>query len=1019
MARYLLITSMVCALSSYCANAQEPSASDCLASGQQGGRYQAFADRLLELAPDPDICIAETAGTIENLQGLESGRFAFAIAQGDLTMNMFNGENGFSRWRDFAVVAPLFPEYIQALVRRDETDILLLGDLRGRTVNVGVSGSGGYINALDILSAAGLREGVDYLPSNLSTSEALRALSDGLVDAVFITAAEGYEFDNRAYRQMPMPPGILTDLASTNSHYEVGTLNLDGDSATALAVRAFLLSRNDTPVGDVRALTATLLDNWDTFEDDFYGLHEPRDFLFRTPFPFHDASRSELVIRGYANPPPAYALWITIWAAISLSSLIAVTFETTYDRTGAKRERRGRFSFVQTLIDLWAKPSPWVLGISLFVMTLLIALVGIRLAEAAHARNYNLDNPFADLTLSEGFIWMLTFVASGFTENNAYPLSIIGRILVAVLAFIGVSGPIAAIFVVVNLWGKRRAERFAGLLKIGWKNHVLVCGWNENLDGVIYALTGNDTESKKKVSIVAQSGDATPLQGRKFDQAKVSFRQGDSANREVLKSVNAEHASHAIILADFDRRSTQNIGSILTAMNLKRLNPKIRISAELAFGQNADHFVAFGCSTIITPDIFIAKAAALCTIHPLMIDFILEILTYDEFDEIYSIEFEQLCNLNSTISMGMKVEEIEKIIWMCGANLVGIVRGDIKRDAIFDAQITDGGSILTLTRQSGYSYKPILGDRILYSANRRGAIKSIKNYRSVIDSKPIERNKFNIKKTQRKNILIYASCIHIERLKKNLKTFHSNSVVHAITIEEYPFLTEKILDDIVPSNIAFDHIIVLADADRKMRADSNSAIRAIDAGTLLATNLLSEHASQNGWNSEIVSEVLAREDREAFTGSQQRNQPNLESPGEKENCANNGAGASAIVPSATLVERFLVKDVFDGNAVLDFLIGVMNMRDGTHLYIHEVSDADELIGETYASLVRTRIPGLHLVGWLPISKRNELRNRAKDFTYHFRTTYDKRIEQKAIQKGDLIVFTVCFSVWNGETQAAK
>ena len=49
-----------------------------------------------------------------------------------------------------------------------------------------------------------------------------------------------------------------------------------------------------------------------------------------------------------------------------------------------------------------------------------------------------------------------------------------------------------------------------------------------------------------------------------------------------------------------------------------------------------------------------------------------------------------------------------------------------------------------------------------------------------------------------------------------------------------------------------------------------------------------------------------------------------------------------------------------------------------------------------------------------MTKREELRNRAGDFAFHFRTAYDERIEQKTLQAGDLLVFTACLRIWDGD-----
>ena len=967
---------------------------DCLGAGETGGRYHAFAERLTELADGVELCTTDPAGSVENLDGLRTSRFDFALAQNDLAYHHFYGNHGFPRWREFSAVAPLFPEYVQVFVRNAAEAPTLLGDLRGLSVNLGQTGSGSYYNAREVMDAAGLREGIDYRARNLGLGEAFTALENGEIDALFVTAAANLEFDPQRVRRLALPPMVVSELSAGRPYYESGFLQINGAPAAALAVRAYLFTRSDAPAGRVAQLSAALIANWDTLSSEFDGLLAPDQFLLRASLPVHRSARGSLVDAGHANPQPQYWMWMLIWAALLAISFIAVTFETTYDRTGVKRERRGRFAFIQVALDWWARPSPWIIGLSLFALLLLTALLTLRSAETAHAQAYQLDNPFADLTLSEGFIWMLTFVASGFTENNAYPLSTIGRVLVAILAFIGVGGPIAAIIIIVNMWGRRRSERIAGLMPARFSNHVLVCGWNEHLDGVVYALTGNDAEHAKKVCIVAESGDASPLATHHFDQNKVSFRRGDSADRDTLEKAGAREAGHAIILADYDRRSSQNIGAILTAMNLKRLNPDIHISAELAFSQNADHFAAFGCATLITPDIFVAKAAALSTIHPNMIDYLLEVLTYDAFDELYSIRFEELCAQNPDISLGMTNSDLESALWSCGANLVGLVCSELRREAVYDAEVVDGGPIISLTRAEGYAYTPKPDDRIIYAAARRKSVMRTRDLNEVRDAEPIPRDRFQLQRSEGARILLYASRAHLERLEANLRVFHQNPTIHAITIEDTPFLTSETLNEQLPASLEFDHVILLADAAKKRDATSSAEVRAVDASTLLATKLIAEHANRRGWPCKITAEVLDREDRDAFMTE--------------------GAGAHVVIPSTTLVERFLVKDVFDGNAMLDFLIAVMNMRDGTHLYMHTLEPGDPLIGHSYASLIRTRHAGLHLVGWLPVTKREELRNRAGDFAFHFRTAYDERIEQKTLQAGDLLVFTACLRIWDGD-----
>lgn len=205
-------------------------------------------------------------------------------------------------------------------------------------------------------------------------------------------------------------------------------------------------------------------------------------------------------------------------------------------------------------------------------------------------------------------------------------------------------------------------------------------------------------------------------------------------------------------------------------------------------------------------------------------------------------------------------------------------------------------------------------------------------------------------------------------------------------------MTRARLDACLPQDVAFDYAIVMASATARHSAQTSEAVRAIDAGTLLTARLIREFAQERGWSCKVTAEALHANDRAAFVS---------EADGI-------GGAADVVIPSSTLVERFLVKEASDGNCVIDFLIAVMNMRDGTHLAALEIATDDPLIGQCYAGLVGARIEGARLAGWLPITKREELRNRAGDFDFHFRTAFNDKIEQTHVQAGDVLVFIICF-----------
>lgn len=965
----------------------------CIGAGDPNGRYYAVAVLLSERINSGDACVVETAGSAENLAGLRTDRFELALVQSDLAHHQFFGDFGFERWREFRAVAPLFPEYIQILVRSGRDEPSLLGDLRSRQIGIGAAGSGSALNAEDVLNAAGLRPGLDVVVRNASIHDNLAALESGEIDALILTSAANIAADRPGLSRMPLPNSLIAELAADLAYYEPVSAPFEDAAYPTLAVRAFLLTTARADRRAVSEAAQAVLSAWSELAAAYPGMRAPDAFLQGTPFPMHPEARAVLVTGGYADPEPAYGIWIAAWVALLMTSLTALVAQTNYDRTGNRRERRGRWAPVQRAADWWARPSPWIVGLSLFVLALLISLMALRGVEGAHARAQNLDNPFVDFTLNEGFMWMLTYVSSGFTENDAFPMTVPGRIIVATLALIGVTGPIAAILVLVSFWNRRRAEAVAGLApKLAWKNHILVCGWNEKLDGVVYALTSHDAEDTAKVCIVAQAGDASPVANHRFDSRTVKFRRGDSAEREVLSLAHAEKARHAIILADYARRASGNVGAVLTAMQLKRLKPDISISAELAFSQNADHFASFGCRTLITPDIFVAKAAALSTVHPLIIDFLLEALTYDIFDEIYAIGADELAHRNPGVTPGMTLTAMEETLQARGVNLVGLVEARTHRDAVYEAEITEFGSIRPLLTAKEMRRPLRDDDTIIYAARQRSSIFNGQGASGPNASFDEPAPRLRLERPQGAAMLLYASHDHLDRLEANLRAYHIDPFIHRIAIEDQPFLTRARLEACLPQGAAFDHAIVMASATARHSAETSEAVRAIDAGTLLTAKLIREFSQKRGWSCTVTAEALHANDRAAFISHED----------------SLGGAADIVIPSSTLVERFLVKEASDGNGVLDFLIAIMNMRDGTHLAALEVASDDPLIGSSYAALVGPRFEGARLVGWLPITKREELRNRAGDFDFHFRTAFNDKIEQTHVQAGDVLIFTACF-----------
>ena len=151
-----------------------------IAGGAEGGAYAAAAQRyaLALKAQKIDAHVLATAGSVENLADLKSGKADIAIIQTGLAAQL--GSNGV-RTLGAVFYEPLWVFYRAGLPVSD------LKDLKGHKVAIGADGSGARVLAELLLAETGLKPG-DYAPVSLGGAEAAAALKKGDVDAVLVVA---------------------------------------------------------------------------------------------------------------------------------------------------------------------------------------------------------------------------------------------------------------------------------------------------------------------------------------------------------------------------------------------------------------------------------------------------------------------------------------------------------------------------------------------------------------------------------------------------------------------------------------------------------------------------------------------------------------------------------------------------------------------------------------------------------------------------------------------------------------
>lgn len=151
-------------------------------TGGDTGTYYGYGSVLAQyVSSNSDISVTAVVGngSQANVEDLNSGAVQLGFCQSDVMSYAYTGTNLFAETGavdSFSVVAALYMEQVQIVTMN--ADIKTVVDLKGKTVSIGVAGSGVYFNAIDVLGVYGMTED-DITPVYQNFSDSAESLKDG------------------------------------------------------------------------------------------------------------------------------------------------------------------------------------------------------------------------------------------------------------------------------------------------------------------------------------------------------------------------------------------------------------------------------------------------------------------------------------------------------------------------------------------------------------------------------------------------------------------------------------------------------------------------------------------------------------------------------------------------------------------------------------------------------------------------------------------------------------------------
>jgi voltage-gated potassium channel len=166
-----------------------------------------------------------------------------------------------------------------------------------------------------------------------------------------------------------------------------------------------------------------------------------------------------------------------------------------------------------------------------------------------------------------------------------------------------------------------------GLGASGFKDHVVVCGWNTTARDLIQELRGDDY--KTRVVILADLDKNPAGDG-------VYFVRGDTTNEADLDRAGLKEASSAIVFPD-DGSDAADMRSILTIMAIEHVAPGVRTVAEVNNPKHEPHFWRADVDELLVTSKIASHLLARSALYPGLTGIVTDIVSGGEGSELYRI----------------------------------------------------------------------------------------------------------------------------------------------------------------------------------------------------------------------------------------------------------------------------------------------------------------------------------------------------------------------------------------------
>lgn len=232
-------------------------------------------------------------------------------------------------------------------------------------------------------------------------------------------------------------------------------------------------------------------------------------------------------------------------------------------------------------------------GIAVLILMIVAVIAVISLAETGGNDAFG---SFSDI-----FYWALvTITTVGYGDIT--PHTVTGRLFTVFLIMMGVVLVSFMTATIASILTTTRIREGMGLKKVELDRHIVVCGFNFNLERVIKSIISSSQGASPEIVLVnAQDESDINALIERFPEVPIRFVYGDYTHESTLNRASISKAASAIILADPgpDKTSKPDDRTLLTVLAIKSMSQDLRVCVELTDSANEVHLRRAGVDQII------------------------------------------------------------------------------------------------------------------------------------------------------------------------------------------------------------------------------------------------------------------------------------------------------------------------------------------------------------------------------------------------------------------------------------